>query len=185
MVPRGTKESGGAAAGNRLHDVARVLRHASGKGLGMRECWVRSRTSSAEYRHRRVALPKSPPTGDTRTPPRVGVDHALRSSLEVNAMKRFPIALMAVGLLALSTSAPAACRPFGTQIECDLGRSELTIGTQRAPAPAHARAFQPQSLQAGELLDDRPASRPFRFELQNIGSDPSLCRKIGNETYCY
>jgi len=34
--------------------------------------------------------------------------------------------------------------------------------------------------------DDHAASRrPFEIELQDFGADPSLCRKIGNETYCY
>ena len=26
---------------------------------------------------------------------------------------------------------------------------------------------------------------PLRLELQNFSGDPSLCRKFGNETYCY
>jgi len=33
--------------------------------------------------------------------------------------------------------------------------------------------------------DDAASRRPFEIELQDFGTDPSLCRKIGNETYCY
>jgi len=102
-------------------------------------------------------------------------------------MKRFLIALMALGLLGLATQAPAACRRFGTQVECDLGRSQVIIGTQRSPEPTCARAFGPQLLQGCDgLLDDRVlAEWPLRLDLQNVGSDPGLCRKLGNEIYCY
>jgi len=104
---------------------------------------------------------------------------------EVAAMMRFPLALMTLGLLAAAAQAPAACRQFGTQLECDLSGSQLLIGTQAAAAPTHAGAPQPQLLQGGDL-DFRPVPRwPFRLELQNVGVDPSLCRRIGNETYCY
>ena len=69
--------------------------------------------------------------------------------------------------------------------ECDLGGSQLLIGTQAAPAPAYGSSLRPQLLQGGDL-DDRPLPRwPLRLELQNVGVDPSFCRRIGNETYCY
>ena len=102
-------------------------------------------------------------------------------------MKRFLLALMALGLLGLATQAPAACRWFGTQVECDLGGSQLTIGTQRVPEPTCARAFGRQLLQGCDgLLDDRAlAAWPLRLDLQNVGADPGLCRKLGNEIYCY
>ena len=100
-------------------------------------------------------------------------------------MMRFVLVLMALVLLGTATEAPAACRWFGTQVECDLGGSQLLIGTQATPAPAYARSLRPQLLQGGDP-DDRPPSRwPLRLEFQNVGVDPSLCRKIGNETYCY
>ena len=100
-------------------------------------------------------------------------------------MMRFVLVLMALVLLGTATEAPAACRRFGTQLECALGGSQLLIGTQAEAAPAYAGAPRPQLLQGGDL-DFRPRPRwPFRLELQNVGVDPSLCRKIGNETYCY
>jgi len=100
-------------------------------------------------------------------------------------MMRFAFVLMALVLLGTATEAPAACRWFGTQVECDLGGSQLLIGTQATPAPAYARSLRPQLLQGGDP-DDRPPSRwPLRLEFQNVGVDPSLCRRIGNETYCY
>ena len=103
-------------------------------------------------------------------------------------MTRFPLVLlMALGLLGGATQAPAACRRFGTQLECALGASQLVIGTQAAREPAYARTLRPQLLQGGDgVLDDRPLPRwPLRLELQNVGVDPSLCRRVGNETYCY
>ena len=100
-------------------------------------------------------------------------------------MMRFPLALMTLGLLAAAAQAPAACRQFGTQLECDLGGSQLLIGTQAAPAAAYGSSLRPQLLQGGDL-DDRPTPRwPLRLDFQNVGVDPSLCRRIGNETYCY
>ena len=100
-------------------------------------------------------------------------------------MMRFALVLMALVLLGAATRAPAACRRFGTQLECDLGGSQLLIGTQAAPAPAYGSSLRPQLLQGGDL-DDRPTPRwPLRLDLQNVGVDPSLCRRIGNETYCY
>ena len=76
-------------------------------------------------------------------------------------MKRFLLALMALGLLGLATQAPAACRWFGTQVECDLGGSQLTIGTQRVPEPTCARAFGRQLETVAGKRDDGPA-RPGR-----------------------
>ena len=100
-------------------------------------------------------------------------------------MMRFALVLMALVLLGAATRAPAACRRFWTQLECDLGGSQLLIGTQAAPAPAYGSSLRPQLLQGGDL-DDRPLPRwPLRLELQNVGVDPSFCRRIGNETYCY
>ena len=101
-------------------------------------------------------------------------------------MRRFALVLlMALCVLGAATRAPAACQRFGTQLECDLGGSQLLLGTQAEPAPSYAGALRPQMLQGGDV-DERPLPRwPFRLELQNVGVDPSLCRRIGNETYCY
>src|SRR5256885_6118748 len=65
-------------------------------------------------------------------------------------MMRFALVLMALVLLGTATEAPAACRRFGTQLECDLGGSQLLIGTQEAAAPPYARAPRPQLLPGGD-----------------------------------
>jgi len=102
-------------------------------------------------------------------------------------MTRFLLALMALGLFGATPQASAACRWFGTQLECDLGESQVLIGTQKMAEPAYAGALRPQPLQRSDgLLDARAVpERPLRFDLQNVGVDPGLCRKLGNETYCY
>jgi hypothetical protein len=102
-------------------------------------------------------------------------------------MKRFLCTLVALGLLGVSPRAWASCRWFGTQLECELGGRPLLIGTQAAAEPSYARAFRAQPLHGGGgLFDERPASsRPFRLELQNVGTDPGLCWRFGNETYCH
>ena len=100
---------------------------------------------------------------------------------------RFLPALLALGLLSAATNAPAACRLFGTQVVCALGESQLSIGTQTAVEPTYATAVRPLPLNGspGLLDSSTPLGRPFRLELQNIGVEPDLCRKIGNEAYCY
>lgn len=102
---------------------------------------------------------------------------------------RFPAALLAFGLLSAATNAPAACRWFGTQVLCTLGGSQLSIGTQTAVEPTFAPAVRPLPFNGspGPLDNGTPLGGPFRFELQNIdsGVEPDLCRKIGNEAYCY
>ena len=101
-------------------------------------------------------------------------------------MIRLPILVM-VCVLAAAPRASAACRWFGTQLECEVGTSRVMIGTQAADEPTYARSFSIRSFHGdGGFPDDRVASRgPFAIELQDFGADPSLCRKIGNETYCY
>jgi hypothetical protein len=88
----------------------------------------------------------------------------------------------------LATSAPVlACRWFGTQLDCPVGKSHVVIGTQAAEEPSYRSSVRPQSFHGEDgLPDDRVAIiRPFQLDLQNIGADASLCRRIGNETYCY
>lgn len=102
-------------------------------------------------------------------------------------MTRFLPALMALGLLGAAPQASAACWWFGTQLECDVGESQLLLGTQAAADPAYAGTLRPQPIQGSdELLDQGAVSAwPLRLDLQNVGVDPQSCRRIGNETYCY
>ena len=85
-------------------------------------------------------------------------------------MTRFLLALMALGLFGATRQASAACRWFGTQLECDLGGSQVLIGTQKMAEPSYAGALRPQQLQnSGKLLDARAVpERPIRFDLQNV-----------------
>ena len=100
---------------------------------------------------------------------------------------RFLPVLMMLGLLGAATNARASCRWFGTQLECAIPSSQLLLGTQTEAEPSYARGFRPLGLQEGAGFLDQRAVREhaFAFELQNVGADPSLCRKLGNETYCY
>jgi hypothetical protein len=101
-------------------------------------------------------------------------------------MTRFPVLIM-VGVLAAAPRASAACRWFGTQLECDVGASRVVIGTQAADEPSYAGSSAIRSFHGKSGFPDEHAasSHPFEIELQNFGGDPSPCRKIGNETYCY
>ena len=101
-------------------------------------------------------------------------------------MTRLVPAVMAFGLLAAATPSSAACRWFGTQLECDLGGNQVLIGTQTEDEPAYVRPFRPAGLHGGgALLPDRVApDQPFQIELQNVGPDPyRLRREIGGEAY--
>ena len=102
-------------------------------------------------------------------------------------MKRFLFTLVALGLIGASPCAWASCRWFGTQLECDLGARQVAVGTQTAAEPSSVRAFRPQRLDGGGgLFDERPVTNwPLRLELQNVGTDPGLCWKFGDETYCH
>ena len=102
-------------------------------------------------------------------------------------MTRFLLAVMVLGLFGATPQASAACRWFGTQLECDFGGSQVLIGTQEVTEPAYAGALRPQSLlQRSDVLDARAVPEwPLRLDLQNVGVDPGNCQKWGNETYCY
>jgi hypothetical protein len=94
--------------------------------------------------------------------------------------------LMIVAALAIAPRVPAACRPFGTQLECDLGANRVVIGTQAATQPTCAPSFPILSFAGDDCFPNDPAPpHELRIELQDVGKDPQLCRKIGNETYCY
>jgi hypothetical protein len=110
------------------------------------------------------------------------------NSMDVLHGARQVRALVVVGVMLLSAPASALCRPFGTQIECEGRESRVVIGTQAARKPAYTRSFWPQPFHGGGggLGDRRAATdRPVQVDVQDIGTDPSLCRRIGNETYCY
>ncbi len=103
-------------------------------------------------------------------------------------MKRFLCTLVALGLLGASPRAWASCRWFGTQLECEFGGRQLSIGTQTAAEPSYVGALRAQPLDGGDALFDERlpvTSWPLRLEFQNVGTDPGLCWKFGNETYCH
>jgi hypothetical protein len=100
---------------------------------------------------------------------------------EVHAMTTTFRMLIVAGVLAAGAPASAACRWFGTQIDC----GGVRIGTQAAAEPDYAGSLRLQSFQGSWALpgDRTVPARPLQG--QNIGTDPGLCRQIGNETYCY
>jgi len=102
-------------------------------------------------------------------------------------MTRFLFALLALGLLGAVPHASAGCRWFGSQLDCEVGGSQLVIGTQAVAAPTSPGILGQQPLQGGVgLLEDRAFPEwSFRVNLQNVGRNPGDCRKFGNETYCY
>ena len=61
----------------------------------------------------------------------------------------------------------------------------LCIGTQTAAESSYVGAFRAQPLNGGDaLFDERPVtSWPLRLEFQK--TDPGLCWKFGDETYCH
>ena len=92
--------------------------------------------------------------------------------------------LIVAGLLGAS-SAHARCGIFGTQVECGLGTGVAVVGTQVADeADASVRFHSLQGSARPFLERARPEDRVL-IEVQNVGTDPSLCRRIGNEGYCY
>jgi len=94
--------------------------------------------------------------------------------------------LIILGVLAAAPPVSAACRSFGTQLECDVGSSRVVIGTQAAEHPTHARSLPILSLYGDTGFGDgAPSPHGLQIRLQDFGADPQLCRKVGNETYCY
>jgi hypothetical protein len=94
--------------------------------------------------------------------------------------------LMLAAVLAIAPRVSAACRPFGTQLECDVGTSRVVIGTQATAQATRAPSFPCLSFAGDACFRNDPASpRGLQVRLQDVGIDPQLCRKIGNETYCY
>jgi hypothetical protein len=101
-------------------------------------------------------------------------------------MKWFGL-LMIIAVLAAAPRASAACRRFGTQLQCNVGASRVVIGTQASEEPSPASALPVHPFHGGLAFGDNAVAsgRRFEIELQNFAVDPALCRKIGNETYCY
>ena len=101
-------------------------------------------------------------------------------------MKASTTMLVLAAVLAIAPRVSAACRPFGTQLECDVGTRLVVIGTQAATQPTRAPSFPCLSFAADACIPNDPAPpRGLQVQLQDVGTDPNLCRKIGNETYCY
>ena len=99
---------------------------------------------------------------------------------------RLPL-LIALGILAGPVRADAACDWYGTQLDCRLGDGRLVVGTQSAVEPTRdTTSLRPQTFQGDRgLLTRRATPAPLGLTLQDVGTDPSLCRRIGNEGYCY
>src|SRR6185369_2215958 len=94
---------------------------------------------------------------------------------------RLPL-LIVLGVLAGPVRADAACQWYGTQLDCRLGDGRLMIGTQSAEPTRAATSLRPQTLQGdGGLLTRRAAPASIGITLQDVGTDPGLCRRIGNE----
>jgi hypothetical protein len=94
--------------------------------------------------------------------------------------------LIVLGVLAGPVRADAMCQWYGTQLDCRSGDGRLVIGSQTGDPTRGVTSLRPQTLQGdGGLLTRRPAPAAIGLSLQDIGTDPSLCRRIGNESYCY
>lgn len=100
------------------------------------------------------------------------------------AMKSL-LVVVALGTLVFPMSAAAACRRYGTQLECVLAGRPFVIGTQREHDPRYAGEFVPQTFQAGSFARRARVPGPFRVEFQNVARDSGLCWRLGDETYCY
>src|SRR5438094_9017414 len=99
-------------------------------------------------------------------------------------MTRFLLGLMALGLFGATPQASAACRWFGTQLQCDLGGNQVLIGTQQVAEPAYAGALRAQPLlQSGELVDARALldGPLLRLDLQTIGVYPCFWQKWASD----
>jgi hypothetical protein len=116
-----------------------------------------------------------------------GADHALLQGRRY-AMKRFPaLAILAVVVAWSSAPVLAACRLYGSQLRCDTEGRRVVIGTQVNEAPGEATSLPLHALQGGPAFaDPRSPSRPLvDIHLQDFSGDPSMCKRYGDETYCY
>ena len=102
------------------------------------------------------------------------------------ATMRASTVIVMAAVLAIAPRVSAACLPFGTQLECDVGPNRVVGGTQAAAQPTCAPSFSVFSLAGDVCFANEPAPpHELSIQVQDIGTDPQLCRKIGNETYCY
>jgi hypothetical protein len=87
-------------------------------------------------------------------------------------------------LLALAAEAGAACTRAATELVCALGSTTVTIGTQAIVGYDPAVDGRVSRLGFLPLESSEPPDR-FRIQLQSFGGRFGLCRRFGNETYCY
>jgi hypothetical protein len=103
-------------------------------------------------------------------------------------MKRL-LALAIFGVVLAWSSPPvlAACRLYGSQLRCDTEGRRVVIGTQVDQAPGAAMSLPLHALQGGPAFaDPLSGSRPHvDIQLQDFSGDPSMCKRYGDETYCY
>jgi len=102
-------------------------------------------------------------------------------------MKRFP-ALAILGVLAWSSPPVlAACDFYGSQLRCVTDGRRVVLGTQVDETPGETTSLPLHALQGGPVFaDSRLASRPqVDIHLQDFGDHPSMCKRYGDETYCY
>jgi hypothetical protein len=101
---------------------------------------------------------------------------------------RFP-ALAILGVVLAWSSSPvlAACGLYGSQLRCVTEGRRIVIGTQVDEAPGEATSVPLHALQGGPVFaNPRSAWRPHvDIHLQDFSGDPSMCRRYGDETYCY
>src|SRR5947199_9557534 len=99
-------------------------------------------------------------------------------------MTRFLLGLMALGLFGATPQASAACRWFGTQLQCDLGGNQVLIRTQQVAQPPYAGALRTHPLLengqrlAASALPERPL---LGRDPQNIRDCPRFPQNWGNE----
>ena len=103
-------------------------------------------------------------------------------------MKRFP-ALAILGVVVAWSSSPvlAACRLYGSQLRCVTDGRRVVIGTQLDQTPGESTFLPLNALQgAPAFADVHSVSRPHvDIHLQDFSGDPSMCKRYGDETYCY
>jgi hypothetical protein len=97
-------------------------------------------------------------------------------------MKRF--AIITALLLPFATSFAAPCTQVGTQIVCDWRSVGMSVGTQTQP---DTTTWPIQSFSGRDAMTvPPPPARPgLAVGVQSFSNNPSDCRSIGNETYCY
>jgi hypothetical protein len=155
----------------------------SGKGLDDRRC-RRAAPTCRQCRNVGGADERGRCASKAAT---TGAAHASKKGGRFDAMMpmRSVLLVVTLGVLAAPVIASAACRRFGTQLDCVVAGRAIVIGSQRDAEPTYAGEFRPQTFNRGRTLFDGRTRGAFPIELQNVARDASLCRTIGDETYCY